>query len=318
MMKKFTPATVRTLCLCGVALFTAAAFTACSDDDDNGGGGGGAGAALPKSDAMKYREVGGDRFSYDEQGRCTHYGYITVDYDEKTISDGDDVCHITFNSNGYITKLTENSDSRDDEDYERGDDYDVEKSEQTVSYNSNGNITKVSVKGSVEGYEDGERYKESGTTTVNYTWKDGNVVKVKYSENYDGERYEEEYTFTYGDQDNVTKRYTYAYERTEAFGDGYEMMGLLGKGPAKLPTKIVNEYHDSEDDDSGTDTWNISYRLDELGRVYSENIDGNTYYYYYLSGSEGDEARVRAFAIENEPAARTPRHGFLAKRHHRK
>lgn len=141
--------------------------------------------------------------------------------------------------------------------------------------------------------------KASGTTT-NYTWENGNLVKVE-----ELDEYEQFYTyFEYGNTPNkgniMPHDYSINIGRTWLFNDGVKDVcifnivmssGLFGVLSKNLPTKVTQihkgkyEYGDYKGEYEYEETVNYTYELDEQGFVKSVSAKGDWSDDYVYSSS---------------------------------
>ena len=159
--------------LCSVA------FTSCGDDDEGG--------PTPQGPTTTFAgklptQVGSYTFHYDDNGRCTRVSssysdVLEIDYKRNIImTDGeDDYMNITFNSKGYITKMSGSWNYSEGGEYEKG------SGTVTFKYDGDGHLTTYSGT-SKESYSfDGEKYSYTGYGNVSCTWRGGNLVSAEYT-----------------------------------------------------------------------------------------------------------------------------------------
>ena len=279
------------MALCSVA------FTSCSDDDEGG--------STPQGPTATYAgklptKVGSYIYQYDEKGRCTkvstsYYDLLEIDYSKGiiTMDDGEQEMKITFNGNGYITKMSGSWNYEDEYESESG------SGTTTFKYNGDGNLTSVTATSKGKYSYDGEKGSFSGTSKTTCKWSGGDLISAtwKYEEKAGGYTSweKEEYTIAYnGTLDNKTRQYPMAL--SDLFGDDSYMLaavGMFGKGPAHLPETITCKY--SADDDNGsTYTSDVEYGLNPDGTIDWEKFEYDTYYYSYSAYSSGDDEATPA------------------------
>lgn len=281
----FMPALALAACVC--------TFTSCSDDDENGSAPSGPTTTF---EGKLLTQVGNYEFDYDNNGRCTSvsstYGeYVKIDYAKNkiTLDDGDQEMSVSFNSKGYITKMSGSW----NENYE-GESY---KGNGSISfgYDGNGHMTEQNSSSKETGSYDGESYSFSGTSTVSCKWNGGNLVSAtaRYDENEDGEKswYSEDYTATYDETlNNKAKQFPMVF--TDLFGDDMYLLalvGMFGVGPTSMPAKVVCTEKDNYGSNSEYET-TVTFDLNADGTINWERLNGTTYNYSYMGySSSGDE-----------------------------
>lgn len=318
----------KTLNTCFAAVFAMAAcmfaFTSCSDDDDNGKAPSGNGNPLVTEAKVLLEGVtdarNGEweyRFEYDDQLRP--YRSIEDYYDDElfyidykagkiNIAGEPEGLSVSFNSRGYITKISGSWDYKDN-----GDGYESSYSgslNYTFSYDANGQLTSVDASDNGKSVESGyvDTYKCVGK--AKFTWKDGNLVKCESSsteESIEGDR-EEKWTssgivnIAYGNQSNKYRQYT------QYFGDGdflFMGAGLLGVGPKYLPQTCSETYREkveggSEYDETYTETY--TFTLNDDGTINTEkSVDADNgyvdeYKYHYMPAGAVSSAKTKVAA----------------------
>ena len=297
---------MKTLKFIVMAMFAVAlsmSFTACSssDGDDNGGVGNQDGdlnftQKYITEQKSKYLDSNGEtneqtfNVSYDD-GLLTkidcsnssnywvfNYGKLQIERYYLTTEAGSDYTHynstsydFTIGDNACITKIKEQGYSIPNPPYH------IQRSIQ-LKYNENRQLVS-----SV--YKQDERY--SGTTT-NYTWENGNLVKVEELE-------ESNQTYTYLEYGNTPNKgnimphdYSMNMNNTWPFDDVVENVfnivmssGLFGVLSKNLPTKVTQihkgkyEYGDYKGEYEYEETVNYTYELDEQGFVKSVSAKGD-------------------------------------------
>ncbi|MBR2359674.1 MAG: DUF4595 domain-containing protein [Bacteroidaceae bacterium] len=279
------------------------ALQACSDDDDdNGGGGGGTssttvGEVVPGS-GKKLLSVGDYNFYYFTDGRVKYvedYGIkheftyspnqIITDYAHGEDYEDKEIYTVSYNSKGYISKMT----------FSESGSYDSDSWSDTgvynLSYDGEGHLIKVTSTWTEQGVEDGESYKESGNGTVIYTWENGLLTKMESIELWADGTEKEIMIFSYEEGKNENK-----YKQYATFSDDYMCyLGLLGTGPDYLPVSIKCTYVEDYDDEEYSSSWDelYTYEFNEDGTLHRAN---NTYFVYGTIAEqneiEGYQAKV--------------------------
>lgn len=296
------------------------AFTSCSDDDDdNGGTPSDNGSALVTEanvllDYISYKEYNYNedirfKYKYDEQLRphlCTELDEYDetfyIDYKARKIDMWDELegLSISFNSKGYITKISGSWNYKDDEE-----DY-SSKGSLTYAFNYDASGQLVGVEMSENGTEvDGSHvYNDKSTTKGTFTWKDGNLMKYESTTTFSGDYNGTDkgvLSFTYGNQPNKYRQYP-GY----LCGDddmGFIGAGLLGVGPKMLPKTITN--YISEDDEYEDEYgYTATYTLNEDGTINTEKWTDNEtgrmdlqYVFHYIPASAASSAKANASPV---------------------
>jgi hypothetical protein len=188
---------------------------------------------------------------YDSKARLTMWnpysdGETNVTYNgdgsiKSIVSDGGSwTCsRIKTDASGHILSM-----HGEDEDY-----YD----DITFTYDAEGHMTQYYVKG----VDDGESF----TAHYTLTWQSGNLTKVVCK---DDEGDVKTYSFTYGNEDNVTGQYYYLSDHATLgcpFGTN-----LFGRSTSQLATSVT------VDDNT---TYKFEYVKNESGRIEMQNVTGN-------------------------------------------
>ncbi|MGN0069787.1 MAG: hypothetical protein ACI350_08700 [Prevotella sp.] len=298
-----------------------------SDDDDNGNGGApsGNGSALVTEakvllDYISCKEDNYDEFvmfkyKYDEQFRpyfCTELDdyddifyidykagklyFYDEDYENQPFS-------ISFNSKGYITKVSGNYSIEDGE-------YGAESGSVThsLSYDANGQLVAMESVYNEKYTENGIVHTDKDVNKATVTWKDGNMMKWESIHTYEYKGGERVYTgtdkssvsFTYGIKPNKYRQYPGWVCDDDM---GFFGAGLVGVGPKMLPqtiTEYISEAYDGEtyeDEDSYTGT----FTLNEDGTINTEKwtdnetagrIDQYMFHYKPVSAASSAKANV--------------------------
>lgn len=311
-----------------IAVFAMAAsmftLTSCSDDDDN--------SKAPSVNSNPLvteakvllegvKDVGnGDwvyKFYYDDQLRPYRSdeadGFdelFYIDYKAGKINLWGEVegLSVSFNSKGYITKISGSVSYKDDEDgyvssYSGSMSY-------VYSYDANGQLT------SIDGSENGKSVKDGEVENYKYvskcklTWKDGNLVKYEANgtEEYIGGDNDGKWTYsdiaeiTYGNQPNKYRQYPKMFCDDDF---SYMAVGMLGVGPKDLPQTWAETYHENgEDGDKyeSTYTERCSFTLNDDGTIDTEGYVDDargyvpTYKYHYIPTGAASSAKTKVAA----------------------
>lgn len=277
-------------------------FTACSssDGDDNGGVGNQDGdlnftQKYITEQKSKYLDSNGEtneqtfNVSYDD-GLLTkidcsnssnywvfNYGKLQIERYYLTTEAGSDYTH--YNSTSYDFTIGDNACITKIKDHDYRTPYKIQSSIQ-LKYNESRQLVSSVYK---------QDEKDSGTTT-NYTWENGNLVKVEELE-------ESNQTYTYLEYGNTPNKgnimpHDYSINigmnNTWPFNDVVENVfnivmssGLFGVLSKNLPTKVTQihkgkyEYGDYKGEYEYEETVNYTYELDEQGFVKSVSAKGD-------------------------------------------
>ncbi len=257
-------------------------LTSCKDDEPGNGGN----AVI--MDGTRLTSVGDIKISYDSEGRVYRFGddtgYVEIDYKNGLIipsgyNEDGVLFKVKFNGKGYISSLTQNW---------RYDDFD-EWSEgigtASFSYDGDGHLVKVTTTTSEDYSENGESGKYSEKSTIELTWRNGNLIHVAQNgTESDGYEWSEDYALGYNMQENKFRQMTWS--QFSCIFEKFSYMacvGMFGVGSELLPSRI------EETDDGYSDTTDLRFTLNSNGTIASEKIDGYTYRYGY-----GDVAVVRS------------------------
>lgn len=315
-MKK-TLRTIGAFALCAVLV---PALGSCGGDDDDEPGGGG----VIELDGTRLTFYNNLTLNYDSEGRfksvsspfISNAKLLEIDYSKGSIMLGDgeeemEDMDVKFNGRGCISRLESSWDYTDNDE---GDSYHyVGSGEMTFSYSGDGNLVSVNCKmsetekdlddGSVERYE--EHY------TIDYDWRDGNLVRaVKEGRasdpGYDDEEWNIPYTLSYGNQANkfLQTPGTIAYI---TFDDSLMQIlaavGLFGNGPVMLPAKFT------ETDEDDVESYNIVFTLNSNGTIAEERngIHSYTYGYSAITRAAAGSATMPSCKVRDIFRSRAPR-----------
>ncbi len=285
-------------------LLAACLAAACGDDDDDGGGA--AGGMPPVADAGikfpvtaiywgNYPEPPEASFSY-ENGRMTSF----IDDDERYIIsenpltvkqfEGDDIYeeykNIRVNGMGFITSY----------DFDGRDGYDVWSGNFTAEYDGDGHEVRETYREQVSEEDEVFGY----TITTEFTWKDGNIIKVSQKEkDEESGGYDlMEWEITYDEEGRYPNPgvwsffsdYSYSWEEGLI---GFYYGGLMGKPTKDIPVKCVFtetlEAHDSHPD---------TYTIADVEVDYNDDGSVDRISYHVGSGNYNYNSVVR-FAYGN-------------------
>lgn len=314
-----------------VCAVLATSFTSCKDDEpkdngdntennggnNNGGtGSNGTGAqyaskAILKVDGefiteLSYLDVV-YKFTYDNEGRITEIKsnydeFIKIDYSTNTFSNSDSESgKISFNSNGYISGYSGS--------WKEESDGWIETGEGTASFNydSNGNLISHNITSNGTDTNLSENYtgKWSGSDKGNYTWNNGNLISASLQgqENEDGEieSWGHDYTLSYGSQANKYLQMPTTLANQMLFGHPMDLLatiGLFGKGPAFLPTKLFEVYKEDKEE-IFTQEFQMSFDLNSNGSIDTEESNYYTYSYWYGDDDQVDNGPSKSTSLSS-------------------
>lgn len=299
------------------------ALVSCGDDEPESGSGSKTAGVLDEKTGLRIASAGGYNYVYAEDGKLQYvlsgsscryeFSYspnMIIHVDDGDYDEAENYS-VSYNGNGYVSSVSE-SDTWEDED-ER----ETETSDASFSYDGNGHLTKFSGTYKETEYEKktGVTETESGTVTWTFTWSNNLLMKIVLLEegrDDDGPfRYEETFTFSYNNESMTN--YANKYQQYSAFID-YPFnsfmerlcyVGLLGNGPAYLPSKMEyeekEEYYNSDGEkenheESGSQNYSYGFNNDgSISYVYSGS-SRETYSYGYAetSGGSGSSPFTRA------------------------
>lgn len=325
-MKKFN-----FLTMLFTALLMCAPLASCSNDDDEGNGngnGGGSASNAPSTNTplinegrlllTKVNVIGNDgeidrsiNMEYDSNRRAHRcygiYNYdnesqniFVIDYANGKINLYEDEfagADISFNSNGYITKLKVTWDETEDGVRYYGSE-DI-----SFTYSQDGHLTEVNIIGEDHGNEQ-ESGKEITKTT--YTWDNGNLISEReyttwYNEDGSIDEIDEDVIeYTYGEQGNRFKQYTAGI--SDINDAPFFVIGMCGVGPAMLPTgrKHTYKYTEGGSTHEGVSSHtSYTYTLNENGSINTETETSSynyslTYAYGYTSSDSYTPTKATA------------------------
>lgn len=289
------------------------AFTSCSDDDDdNGGAPSGNGSALVTEakvllDYISYKDDYDEdilfMYKYDEQFRpyfCTELDeyddIFYIDYKAGKIDMWDELegLSISFNSKGYITKISGSWNYKNDEE-----DYSSKGSlTYSFNYDASGQLVGVDMSDNETEVDGSYVYNNKTTTKGTLTWKDGNLMNSESTTTFSGDykgTYKDVLSFTYGNQPNKYRQYPGLMCDDDM---GFTGAGLLGVGPKMLPKTITNYY--SEDDEYEDEYgYTGTFTLNDDGTIntekWTDNETGRTdcqYVFHYKPVSAASSAKA--------------------------
>lgn len=308
-------------------------LTGCSDDDDDGGnasaetlsevsaftGTDGSTLYLTKvyrgSETYLYIEYDEDNNNIMTSWEDEHYEYELTSESPLQYTDNDDdytQLYYDFNTNssGYLKSFKWKT-------------YDDECScteSFSFSYNSKGQLTKITTRYSDVEYENGDKWTESGGTTIKITWEDDLITEAERSYSWsdsDGCSGEssQTYEYSYGSYTYENATLQYPAGNTEIFEylvlgtditnncPPFLYIGWLGIGPKYLPTSRIcsysywEDYDGEEDSDEGSYKNSYSYTFNSNGSLYKCGSD----YYSYLD----DESTEKSLSITEQNETET-------------
>lgn len=312
------------LILLSICLMGGMALASCSsDDDDEGAASNNAGVIEGKAN-VRVTQVGRYRFYYDKKGRVDqiedNYSDFRFSYSPNKVicTDEDNYeeeLSISYNSNGYVSRIEGSSEGK-----EGNETWSISGSA-SYSYDGKGHITRISSQWKEIDSEDGKKYSETGTVSIDFTWKNDLLMTIteneKYVEDGDTETAQSSQTFTY---DTENDKYLNEYlqyvpcfsEELEGVGDGdveepMSYIGLMGKGPRYLPTsskKEWSEYYDGRDH-SGSYSRTYQYGLNADGTIaYASSNNSSRIYYSYSTLSNDDYDKVQKFVVPTDQSGK--------------
>lgn len=285
-----------------------------SDDDDNGNGGApsGNGSALVTEakvllDYISYKDDYEEEilfmYKYDEQFRpyfCTELDeyddIFYIDYKAGKIDMWDELegLSISFNSKGYITKISGSWNYKDDEE-----DYSSKGSlTYSFNYDASGQLVGVDMSDNETEVDGSYVYNDKTTTKGTLTWKDGNLMNSESTTTFSGDykgTYKCVLSFTYGNQPNKYRQYPGHMCDDDM---GFTGAGLWGVGPKMLPKTITNYY--SEDDEYEDEYgYTGTFTLNDDGTINTEKWTDNEtgrmdcqYVFHYKPVSAASSAKA--------------------------
>lgn len=245
--------------------------------------------------------------------------YIDYDPYQITSDDEDQTVSLSFNSAGYVTKI-----SLTEEWNESSNDYGKWSKSMSFSYDSDGHLTKASgsEKETAQYYGESETYSE--TLSGTFTWSAGNMTKlvINADENEDGYKYScvDTYIYEYSDKANQHKQplqaLSWAYEDIDDYAGALVFIGYFGVGTANLATSFEDTLVFSDEDEEDVESKTMSYTTNSNGTIKTEKMNSTTYTYTYETLETRGEA---SYVQEYNSNKQTPRHRSLSKfrqRHH--
>lgn len=318
--------TFKYLFLLSMIMVGGLSFVSCSDDDDDNSSGSKSAGVLDEKTGLRVTSAGGYNYVYSDDGKLQYILYSSMcryefSYSPNKITHVDNGDYdeaenysISYNGSGYISSVSENDTWEDEDERE------TYSSNVSFSYDDSGHLTKVSgtYKETESGYdkEDGTYHTDtaSGTVTWTFTWRNNllqKIVMLDEGREDDGPfRYEETFSFSYNNESMAN--YANKYLQYSAFVDepfsGFMMrlcyVGLLGNGPAYLPSKMEYDakeeyYSDGEkqnNDYSGSQTYSYDFNSEgAISYVYMGRLkDTYSYDHVETSGGGGSSPFTRA------------------------
>ncbi|MBP5345869.1 MAG: DUF4595 domain-containing protein [Bacteroidales bacterium] len=268
-------------------------FVSCDDDDDNGAEGSPSPTAgvIDKSSGLRLKSFGDFTVYYKDGGLIdyvegeSYNAKLIFSYKPNKIiySTDDGIAEtwiVSYNNNGWISTCDIN------DTYNNGN-YATTNIEKTkFSYDGDGHLISVSTSGNYIEIEDGEKYSEKFTRQTTLTWKDGLLMKRISEDKYDDGG--ETITYTY----NYQKEYANKYKQwctidRDVMSQYYILyhLGLLGIGPDKLPSSVIEKYSDIDENGkviyNNNETWPLSYQFNKDGSISCCTLGSSNYQYSY-------------------------------------
>lgn len=313
----------------------------CSKDDDDNNNALATSGVLDENTGLRVKSACGYDYVYAEDGtlqyilsgsNCRYefsYNPNKITHIDAGDMDDSEIFTLVYNRDGTISSGTWSISWNDEK--ERG----SETQGVNCSYDTNGHLTKyvIDYKSSEYNVSSGKSSSERGTLTYVLTWNNHllqKMVKTDTGNDDDGSyNYVYTYTFTYNNvsmTSYVNKFLQYSTFVILPYGGFMErasFVGLLGNGPAYLPSKM--DYKEEEEDYYNGEKKNYEYS-GSVDFSYGFNSEGAITYAYYGSTrytysydhveySEGDTPFSRA-AMEIVP--NKSEHGLSIHREHKR
>lgn len=293
--------TVGAFALCAVLL---PVFASCGDDDDNVPGDGPDIPAIsddgPSGEVsyLRVSSVGNYRIYYDEKGRVQGVGSgLYIDYSNGKFEVEDEVANVKFNGKGYISEISGSWNYEDEYGSYKGN------GKMTFSYNGSGNLVKYVTSSKETEYSDGMKYNYDESFTTECKWTGGNMVRATcegYERDEEGtDRWSEQYVFEYDQEKNRYYQMPLSVSSVLDVNDEWLALaaaGLLGRGPANLPSTCANV-----DEDGEVDSYIINFRLNDNGSIAREIINNSSIDWGYDEYTRGmfDEQPVKKHMVRS-------------------
>ncbi len=285
-------------------ILLAALTAACSGDDEDGSPSAKMGV-LDTMSGLRLTRAGGNTYVYGDDGRLLKAGDLLLSYNPNTIisGDGNTKYTVSYNSSGYISAATESSTTQSQYAFSNSD------VSYSFSYDGSGRLTTIedNHKYSVEGRSPRDiTYDEVGTTKYTLTWNNSllqritvvtedNVTEYLYDTHeidprHSGpQKYVTEYHFFYDDKamtNYVNKYFQYAdfWEDVCYVLTPLAYVGLFGKGPACLPSKI--EVRSGESSSTYSSKYTYRYTFNSEGAIATDK--SSIYSYDHIAVETND------------------------------
>lgn len=244
---------MKTFRLIGMALLAVCVtFASCSSDDDDEPSKNDDGIITNQKQLMQIKMVDDEEtitwdFTYDSKGRLTSINHAekyngrterditNYIWSNNTIKAEDDNSTRTYTLGNNLVKSI--SDTEDDNDW----------SNATFTYNSSNQLIAV------------QNIDKYGTSVETYTWDNGKITKMTYTEN--GSHYSDEYVYEYTYSGKTCKGYFPLYSPSDNDDIFYVHPELIGLRCSQLPDQVYSK------DNYYEETGKISYTFDKDGYV---------------------------------------------------
>lgn len=292
----------------------------CSKDEDDNNNALVTSGVLDESTGLRVKSACGYDYVYAEDGKLQYilsgsncrfefsYSPNTITHVDVGDTDDSEVFSLVYNRDGTISSGTWFVSWNDDK--ERG----SETQEVNFLYDTNGHLTKYVIKYRSTEYNvpSGKSSSESGTETFDFTWNNHllqKIVKTDTGNDDDGSyNYVDAYTFTYNNVSmtsyaNKFLQYsTFVISPFNGFMERVCFVGLLGNGPAYLPSKMDYKeegeyyYKGEKKNYEYSGSKDFSYGFNSEGAItYAYYGDSRyTYSYDHVESSDGESPFSRA------------------------
>ena len=271
---------------------------------------------------MVVKSINSTTFTYNADGFCTKVGSnLNIFYSGGLIVYGEDTqAKFSMNGQGFITGIDVTVNDKNDSYTEKGE------AKIRYAYNGNGYLTKMTMESNNTylNVDEGTDSYEKSSGEMIFTWEGGKLIKasaVAEGEE-DGERYR--YTSDYVIQSNgvanTLGQYTMAY--SEFFDDSFytlSLVGMYGKAPAEFIQSIAETYEEIEEDDidKGSSVTTYDYEFNTNNMISTETEDGQYRYSYSYDVLSTSLLAPRQGSKELKPRVRKHAFGPMSLRERR-
>ncbi len=283
-------------------LSAGAVCCSCSDDDEANANSYAAGNPLVSQGKVLLTQLGHTRYEYDENFRPVAAYYYneeewSINYEKGLISlyDGElPNLSCSFNSKGYITKI---KGSFSESEYEDGVKYTEEMTvTMTFEYDGEGHLR-------TERYTEDSKYTEGSEVETEhydeceeYTWEQGNLVKMERKDDSESRTIKA----TYGEQENKYRQYPGLWSNCDEVT--MRAAGLCGIGPKNLLASYSKAYGSSKPYEHS-----VEYILNEDGTIKQEN-SGEIFDFVYTPIEQYLPSAPKAVSTRSTTASRLSVH----------